>query len=83
MGPGIDLGLPVFNRNQGGRARAEAQLRQASAAYAAVQQRVGHEIREAAALFDQAQTSLTAWRETIVDAARGQRGGRGTLVPGG
>ncbi len=66
MGPGIDLGLPVLNRNQGGRARAQAQLRQASAAYAAIQQRVGHEIREAAALFDQAQTSIAAWRETIV-----------------
>lgn len=66
IGPGIDLGLPVFNRNQGGKARAQAQLRQASAMYTALQQRVGYDVREAAALFDQAQASLTSWRETIV-----------------
>ena len=37
-GPGVDVSLPFFNRNQGGRARANAELQRASAAYAAIQQ---------------------------------------------
>ena len=64
-GPGLDLGLPLFNRNQGGRARAEAELQRASASYLAVQHRVALELREAAAQFDQAQQSLATWRTTI------------------
>ncbi len=64
-GPGIDLGLPLFNRNQGGRARAEAELQRASASYLALQHRVALELREAAAQFEQAQQSLATWRTTI------------------
>ena len=55
MGPGVDVGLPLFNRNQGPRARAEAQLQRAAATYAAVQQQIGLDIREASSLLDQAQ----------------------------
>lgn len=66
MGPGIDLGLPLFNRNQAGRERATAQLRRAAATYAGVQQQINLDIREAASLFEQAEESLTAWRRDIV-----------------
>ena len=38
--PVITIGIPVFNRNQGGRARAEAEMQRATASYAATQQRV-------------------------------------------
>ena len=65
-GPGLDASLPIFNRNQGGRARASAELQRASAAYAAIQQQVALELREATALFDQARESLATWRDRIV-----------------
>ena len=66
LGPGIDFGLPIFNTNQGGRARAEAELQRASAAYVAVQQRAAAELREASAQYDQARESKSSWRDTIV-----------------
>jgi cobalt-zinc-cadmium efflux system outer membrane protein len=66
LGPGFDIGLPIFNRNQGGRARAGAELQRASAAYAAVQQQVAFELREASALTAQAQQSLATWRGRVV-----------------
>ena len=83
-GPGIDLGLPLFNRNQGGRLRAQARTAAASAAYAALQQQVGLDVREAAALFDQAQQSHRglAGRPSSAPLA-GQRGRRRALVRGG
>ncbi len=65
-GPGVDVGLPFFNRNQGGRLRAETELQRASAAYVAIQQQVGLDVREAVTLFDQARESRTAWRTTLV-----------------
>lgn len=65
-GPGVDLSLPLFNRNQAGRARAGAELQRAAAAYAAIQQQVALELREATALWDQAQQSATAWRDRVV-----------------
>jgi cobalt-zinc-cadmium efflux system outer membrane protein len=66
-GPGLDASLPLFNRNQGARARAGAELQRASAAYAAIQQQVALELREATAQFDQASESLAAWRSSIVE----------------
>lgn len=66
MGPGLDLGLPVFNRNQGPRARADAQLRRAAATYASLQQQVGLDIGQAALLLDQARESLKTWSDGIV-----------------
>lgn len=65
-GPGVDINLPLFSRNQGGRTRAGAELQRASAAYAAIQQQVALELREATALFDQAHQSATAWRDRVV-----------------
>ena len=65
-GPGVDVGLPIFNRNQGGRLRAETELQRASATYVAIQQQVGLDVREAVTLLDQAQESRTAWRTTLV-----------------
>ena len=65
-GPGVDVGLPIFNRNQGGRLRAETELQRASAAYVAIQQQVGLDVREAVTLLEQARESRTAWRTTLV-----------------
>ncbi|WP_291987928.1 TolC family protein [Luteitalea sp.] len=65
-GPGVDVGLPIFNWNQGGRLRAATELQRASAAYVATQQQVGLDVREAVTLLDQAKESRTAWRTTLV-----------------
>lgn len=65
-GPGADFSLPIFNRNQGGKLRAETELQRASAAYVALQQQVGLDVREATTLFDQARQSRDAWRTTLV-----------------
>lgn len=65
-GPGTDVSLPIFNRNQGGRLRAQTELTRASAAYVALQQQVGLDVREASTLFDQARQSREAWRTTLV-----------------
>jgi cobalt-zinc-cadmium efflux system outer membrane protein len=66
LGPGIEVSAPFFDRNQGGRARAATELRRAGAAYVAVRQRVATEIRDAAALFDQASGVLAGWRDTVL-----------------
>ncbi len=66
LGPGIEAGLPVFNRNQGGRVRASAELQRASAAYAAIQQQVAAELRQASAQLEQARQSVAFWRNSIV-----------------
>jgi cobalt-zinc-cadmium efflux system outer membrane protein len=65
-GPGIDVSIPLFNRNQGGKLRAQSELERASAAYVQLQQQVGHDVREASALFDQARQSRLAWGDRIV-----------------
>ena len=69
-GPGIDVSLPIFNRNQGGRLRAETQLHRASAAYVQLQQQASLDVREASTLFDQAQQSRIAWQRTLVTPLR-------------
>lgn len=66
IGPGVDLGLPIFNRNQGPRARAAAELQRAAATYAAVQQQIGLDVREASSLLDQARESLATWQSDVV-----------------
>lgn len=69
-GPGIDLGLPIFNRNQAGRLRARSELQRASAAYVQMQQQVSLDVREATTLFDQARQSRLAWQTTLVTPLR-------------
>jgi len=70
MGPGIDVSIPLFNRNQGGRLRGEAELQRASAVYVSLQRQVGLDVREASTLFDQARGSRVAWGERIVTPLR-------------
>ena len=69
-GPGFDISLPIFNRNQGGRLRAQSELERASAAYVQLQQQVRFDVREASTLFDQARQSRLAWADRIVTPLR-------------
>jgi len=67
IGPGIDVGLPLFNRNQVGKARAAVEIQQATAAYAAARQRAALEVMEASVQYGQAAESQSAWRATVVE----------------
>lgn len=65
-GPGIRFTLPIFNRNQGSIARADAEVERAWAQQQVVRDRIILEVREAHARLLQAREDLTAWRERIV-----------------
>ena len=66
MGPGIGADLPLFNRNQGGVARATAEIERASRLYAAARLRVIADVRSADVRVAQAREALDTWRNDIV-----------------
>lgn len=66
VGPGINLDVPIFSRNQGGIARADVEIERASRAYLAVRTQVTTEVRTAAVRFTQAQQAMQIWAEEIV-----------------
>lgn len=66
MGPGLDLGIPAFDRNQAGRQRAALEMQRAGLAYVAAQQRVATELTDALTQLSQARRTLTSWQQTIV-----------------
>ena len=66
-GPGASLELPIFNRNQGLIARADAEVQVASQQYVALKQRVAFEVAEA--------------REQVVQALDALRTIRGQVLP--
>jgi outer membrane protein, heavy metal efflux system len=65
-GPGVDIGPPLFNRNQAGLARANAEIRRAGGQYVAVRQRVAGELLDATTQFQQASAALDGWRDTVL-----------------
>jgi outer membrane protein, heavy metal efflux system len=65
-GPGLDFGLPIFNRNQGGVARAQAELQRAGSQYLAARQRVATEIRNATTQYERALAAAKEWRDTVL-----------------
>ena len=67
IGPGVDVGLPIFNRNQGGIARGQAELQRASGLYLAARQRVATELRTAVAQYRQASVAAAEWRTTVLE----------------
>ena len=46
MGPGLQLGIPLFDQNQGGRTRASAELERASRQYMAKKQQIAKQVQE-------------------------------------
>lgn len=66
MGPGLDVGIPIFDRNQGGILRGHAGLQRASAAYLAAQRQVALDVREAGAQLAQARQSRAIWARDIL-----------------
>jgi len=65
-GPGISLEAPIFNRNQGLIARADAEVEIASRQYVALKQRVALEAAEARAQLVQAQDALRKLRDDVL-----------------
>jgi cobalt-zinc-cadmium efflux system outer membrane protein len=66
IGPGINADLPIFNRNQGGVARASVEIERASRHYAVARANVIADVRSAAVRETQAQQALEAWSNDLV-----------------
>jgi cobalt-zinc-cadmium efflux system outer membrane protein len=73
MGPGVNVELPVFFRNQGAIGRADAEIEKASRLYAAVRAQVMTDVRSAATRVQQAQQAIGAWRDEIVPSLEVER----------
>lgn len=69
-GPGLRFSIPIFNRNQGGIAIADAQWQQAVRQYVTVRDQVTLDVRSAHTQLVQAGENLTALREEILPALR-------------
>jgi cobalt-zinc-cadmium efflux system outer membrane protein len=67
-GPGVKFTLPLFNRNQGNVARADAELVRAERRHRTVVDRVILDVREANVRYAQARDDLRAWRAEILPA---------------
>jgi cobalt-zinc-cadmium efflux system outer membrane protein len=67
-GPGLRFTIPIFNRNQGGIAIADAQLEKAARQYVAVRDQVTLEVRTAHTQLQQAQQNLMLVRDEILPA---------------
>lgn len=65
QGPGAQIELPIFNRNQGGISRAEAEIERAARQLIAARQRVVAEVREAFTQLTQARESHQLWRARV------------------
>jgi len=70
IGPGLRIDIPIFNRNQGGIVRADAELMQARYNRDAIRDQIVQDVRTAAAQLKQAQDNLTILRNEIVPSLR-------------
>jgi len=61
-GPGLTLEIPIFNRNQGQIARADAEVMQSAWRYVALRDQIEGEVRDAQARLEQARKSLELLR---------------------
>jgi outer membrane protein, heavy metal efflux system len=66
QGPGAQIELPIFNRNQGGISRSEAEIERAAKQLIAARQRVVAEVREAYTQMTQARESSDLWRARLL-----------------
>lgn len=80
---GVQATLPIFQQNQFGVERAEAELDRAAWRYAQTRQQVVAEVTSARAQVEQLQSSLRAWREAVRPAAEeATRGAERSFVQG-
>lgn len=69
-GPGLSVEVPIFHRNQGLIARADAEVEAASHQYLNLKQRAAFEVYESRALLVQAQDALRRLRDAVVPPLR-------------
>ncbi len=74
IGPGLAVEIPIFDWNQGGRARAEAELQRAARHYVTVRDQIVLEVREAHTHYRQVLEELTAWRREILPSIEKSHG---------
>lgn len=67
--PGLLAELPIFNRNQGGLARADAEVARAAWQFLATRQRIAGEVQEAFNQLEQARMTLAYWRTQTMPLA--------------
>jgi cobalt-zinc-cadmium efflux system outer membrane protein len=65
-GPGVQAELPIFNRNQGGISRAEAEIERAARQYVAMRHRIVLEVQEAHRQLLQARATLQSLRNHVL-----------------
>jgi len=68
-GPSAKIEIPIFNRNEGGRARARAEMERAATRYVAVRQAIAAEVRSAHAEVEAARQSVKIFDDDIVPGA--------------
>jgi cobalt-zinc-cadmium efflux system outer membrane protein len=68
-GPGLQFDAPIFNQNQGARARTQAEVERLRRKYAVQRDQVALEVRQACTQLDRARSELVLWREQIVPQA--------------
>ena len=66
MGPGVNLDLPIFSRNQGAIGRADVEVERSSRQYAVVRAHVVSDVRSATVRVQQSEQAIAAWRDEIV-----------------
>lgn len=66
QGPGVQIELPIFNRNQGGISRAEAEIERAAKQLVAARQRIVAEVREAYTQLLLAREAHQLWRARVL-----------------
>ena len=66
LGPGVNVDVPIFARNQGAIGRAEADVERAGHQYAAVRAQVVADVRSSSVRVRQAGQVIAAWRDEIV-----------------
>lgn len=64
--PGFSAELPIFHRNQGGIARADADVARASKQYLSVKEQIAAEVREAFVQYQQAREALAVYRARLL-----------------
>jgi cobalt-zinc-cadmium efflux system outer membrane protein len=67
--PGVVIEPPIFNRNQGGIARADAEVERASWQYLNVRQRITAEVQESHNQYLQARETLAVWLNQVLPLA--------------
>lgn len=70
FGPGLDLPLPLFDRNQAGKEQATAEIARAARQYAVVRHRIANEILRASTELRDAQQTFAAFAGDVVPALR-------------